>query len=114
MLLFVSLETFLMLLSSIIVLLRLNASRDKLIFVSQFRSLPNAPDFITGGVGINGTATDIASFVVAAVGFYIIGLILAYRVYRIRRELALVVLTLNLILLLFLIAVSNILLVIRS
>lgn len=114
MLLFVSGETFLMLFSSTVILLRLNASRDKAIFVSQFRSLPNAPDFAAGGIGVNGTVWDIISFVVAAFVLYVIGMVLAYRVYRIRRELALVVLVLTLVLLAFLIAVSNILLVIRS
>lgn len=114
MLLFVSVETFLMLFSSAVILLRLNASRDKAIFVSQFRSLPNAPDFAAGGIGVNGTVWDIISFVVAAFVLYVIGMVLAYRVYRIRRELALVVLVLTLVLLAFLIAVSNILLVIRS
>jgi len=103
-----------MLLSSALILLRLNAARDKAIFVSQFRSLPNAPDFAAGGLGVNGTAWDIISFVVAAVGIYAIGMLLAYRVYRLRRELALTVLVLTLVLLLFLLAVSNILLVIRS
>lgn len=114
MLLFVSVETFLMLLSSAIILLRLNAYRDKTTFVSQFRSLPNAPDFAGGGFGINGTAWDIVSFIVAAVGMYTIGMLLAYRVYRLRRELSLTVLVLTFVLLLFLLAVSNILLVIRS
>lgn len=103
-----------MLFSSAVILLRLNASRDKAIFVSQFRSLPNAPDFAAGGIGVNGTVWDIISFVVAAFVLYVIGMVLAYRVYRIRRELALVVLVLTLVLLAFLIAVSNILLVIRS
>lgn len=114
MLLFVSVETFLMLLTSVLILLRLNATRDKVIFVSQFRSLPNAPDFAAGGFGVNGTVWDIVSFVVAAVGMYALGMVLAYRVYRIRRELSLVVLVLTLVLLAFLLAVSNILLVIRS
>jgi len=114
MLLFVSFETFIVLLSSALILLRLNAARDKVIFVSQFRSLPNAPDFAAGGLGVNGSVWDIVSFVVAAVGIYTFGMILAFRVYRLRRELALTVLVLTLVLLLFLLAVSNILLVIRS
>ncbi len=103
-----------MLLSGVVILLRLNAARDKVIFVSQFRSLPNAPDFAAGGFSVPGTAWDILGFVVAAVGMYTLGMVLAYRVYRIRRELSLVVLTLTLVLLAFLLAVSNILLVIRS
>jgi len=114
MLLFVSFETFIVLLSSALILLRLNAARDKVIFVSQFRSLPNAPDFAAGGLGVNGSVWDIISFVVAAIGIYAFGMILAFRVYRLRRELALTVLVLTLVLLLFLLAVSNILLVIRS
>ena len=114
MLLFVSFETFIVLLSSALILLRLNAARDKVIFVSQFRSLPNAPDFAAGGLGVNGSVWDIISFVVAAIGIYAFGMILAFRVYRLRSELALTVLVLTLVLLLFLLAVSNILLVIRS
>lgn len=114
MLLFVSVETFVLLLASVLIFLRLNAARDKAIFVSQFRSLPNAPDFAAGGFGVNGTVWDIISFVVAAVGIYVIGMLLSYRAYNLRRELALIVLVLTLVLLMFLLAVSNILLVIRS
>ncbi len=114
MLLFVSAETFLTLLTTVLILLRLNAMRDKVTYMAQFRSLPNAPDFITGGVGVNGTVWDIVAFIVAACTVYGIGMVLAFRAYKLRRELSLTVLVLTFVLLMFLLAVSNILLVIRS
>lgn len=112
-LLFLSIETFLALLTNVMILLRLNAVGAKDTYLVQFRSQPNAIDFATGGVGVYGTVWDIVSFIVAAVLFYVIGLMIAYRVYKLRRELALVVLAITGILLLFLLAVSNILLIIR-
>ncbi len=112
-LLLVSIESFLTLLATTLILLKLSTVRGKVSFVTQFRSQPNALDFVTGGVGVNGTVWDIVGFIAAAVLFFGIGTALAYRVYKINRSLSVVVLTLTLILLLFLIAVSNILLILR-
>ena len=108
-----SVETFLALFTSVLILLRLNAIGEKSTYVTQFRSEPNASDFVTGGMGINGTYVDISSFIVAAFLMYGVGMFLAYRAYKLRRELSLAVLALTFILLVFLLAVSNILLVLR-
>lgn len=112
-LLLVSVASFLTLLSVVLVTLKLIASQGKTTFVTQFRSQPNAIDFVTGGIGFNGTSLDMTSFIVAAFGFMAIGVLLAYRVHPLNRHLSLVTLTLTLVLLLFLIAVSNILLGLR-
>lgn len=112
-LLLVSINAFMALLSITLVVLKLVASQGKTTFVTQFRSQPNAADFVTGGVGFNGTALDMMSFIVAAVGFVILGVLLAYRAHSLNRQLAVVVLVLTAILSLFLIAVSNILLGLR-
>jgi len=101
------------LLSVALVVLKLISSQGKTTFVTQFRSQPNAVDFVTGGVGFNGTALDMVSFVVATLGFTLIGILLAYRVHALNRQLAVVTLVLTSVLLLFLIAVSNILLGLR-
>ncbi len=58
-----------------------------------------------------GTVKDILSFIVAAVLIFAVSLVLAYRSYPVKRELSLVVLALTVPLLLFLIVVSNALLV---
>ena len=68
-LLFLSIETFLALLTNVMILLRLNAVGAKDTYLVQFRSQPNAIDFATGGVGVYGTVWDIVSFIVAAVLF---------------------------------------------
>lgn len=112
-LLLISIETFLTLLVTALILLQLNAASGTVTFMSQFRSQPNVGDFVSGGIGINGTVWDIVSFIVAGFLVYTIGMTLSYRVYKLRRELALVVLALTFVLLMFILAVSNILLVIR-
>jgi len=112
-LLLVSINAFMALLSVALVVLKLISSQGKTTFVTQFRSQPNAVDFVTGGVGFNGTALDMVSFVVATLGFTLIGILLAYRVHALNRQLAVVTLVLTSVLLLFLIAVSNILLGLR-
>ena len=112
-LLLVSIQSFMTLLAATLILLKLSTVRGKVSFVTQFRSQPNALDFVTGGVGINGTVWDIVGFIVAAVLFFGVGTVLAYRVYKIDRSLSIVILVLTLILLLFLTAVSNILLTLR-
>lgn len=112
-LLLVSINTFMALLAVTLITLKLVASQGKTTFVTQFRSQPNALDFVTGGVGFNGTAVDMASFIVAAVAFTGLGILLAYRAHALNRQLAVVTLVLTAVLLLFLIAVSNILLGLR-
>lgn len=60
-----------------------------------------------------GTVRDVLSFVVASVLIFGVSLTLAYRAYPVKRELSLVVLALTVPLLLFLIVISNALLVLR-
>lgn len=112
-LLLVSVNAFMALLSIALIILKMIASQGKTTFVTQFRSQPNAVDFVTGGVGFNGTSLDMASFIVAALGFLVLGILLAYRAHPLSRQLAVVILLLTSVLLLFLIAVSNILLGLR-
>ena len=112
-LLFVSIESFIVLLSVVLITLRLSTSQGKATFVTQFRSQPNAVDFVTGGVGVNGTTWDIVSFVIAALLMYGFGIVLVYRTYAISRQLAIVTLVLTLVLLMFMLVVSNILLGLR-
>lgn len=112
-LLYVSIESFMTLLSIVLILLKLSTAQGKITFVTQFRSQPNATDFVSGGLAINGTIWDVLSFIVAAVLFYGVGMALAYRTHKLNRNLSLVILVLTLILLIFLIAVSNILLILR-
>jgi hypothetical protein len=101
------------LLSITLIALKLISSQGKTTFVTQFRSQPNAVDFVTGGVGFNGTSLDMVSFIVAAFGFTVLGILLAYRAHSLNRQLAVVTLLLTSVLLLFIIAVSNILLGLR-
>mgnify|MGYP001176872202 CR=1 FL=1 len=109
----VSINVFMALLAIVLVVLKLIASQGKTTYVTQFRSQPNAIDFVTGGVGFNGTAIDMVSFIVAALSFMALGILLAYRAHSIHRQLAVATLSLTSVLLLFLIAVSNILLGLR-
>lgn len=113
MLLIGSVETFVMLFTAVVILLRLDAIGEKTTFVTQFRSEPNAVDFVSGGMGINGSISEVISFIVATILFYVVGVVLAYHAYKLRRELALVVLALTFILQLFVLAVANILLALR-
>lgn len=109
----VSVNVFIALLAIVLVTLKLVASQGKTTFVTQFRSQPNAVDFVTGGIGLNGTSLDMVSFVVASAGFTVLGIVLAYRIHSLSRHLSIVTLILTSVLLLFLIAVSNILLGLR-
>ncbi|HSX31501.1 MAG TPA: hypothetical protein VLE99_06315 [Candidatus Saccharimonadales bacterium] len=106
-LLLVSGTAFLTLASVALILLKLGSEQGTTIFIASYRS--------SLGIGsyINGTARDILSFAVAAVLIFTVSLVLAYRSYAVRRELSLVVLVLTIPLLLFLIVVSNALLVLR-
>ncbi|HEY4160651.1 MAG TPA: hypothetical protein VGM08_01170 [Candidatus Saccharimonadales bacterium] len=60
-----------------------------------------------------GTVVDILAFAVAAIIIFVVGALLGYRTYPVRRELSLVILVLTVPLLVFLIVVSNALLVLR-
>lgn len=104
-LLLVSGTAFLTLLAITLILLKLDSGRGNSNYVVWYR-----PSLGIGRYGL-GTARDILSFVAAAVLIFATSLVLAYRSYAVRRELSLAVLSLTVPLLLFLIVVSNALLV---
>lgn len=105
--------SFVSLLTIVLVVIKLATAQGKTTFVTQFRSQPNVVDFVTGGLGFNGTIWDMASLGVAAVAFFLIGLVLAYRSFKLSKPLSLTILSLTIVLQLFLLAVSNILLGLR-
>ncbi|PID30740.1 hypothetical protein CSA80_04210 [Candidatus Saccharibacteria bacterium] len=106
-LLLVSINAFLMLAAITFVALKLDASKGTSNYIISFRS----------SLGLNGytqgTVWDVMGLIAAAVVFFVVGLVLAYRTYPIRRELSLVVLALTMPLLVLLIIVSNALLLLR-
>ena len=104
-LLLVSGMAFLTLAAVVLILLKMGSGTTN--YIVSYRSTLGIDRYTTG------TATDILSFIVAAVLIFATGLILAYRSYPVKRELSLVVLALTLPLLLFLIWVSDALLVLR-
>lgn len=106
-LLLVSVNAFLALAEVVLISLKLNASNGTVNFIISYRASLGIDSYTQG------TFWDIMSFIVAAVLFLAFGLILAYRTYHIKRELSLAVLILTIPLLLFLIIVSNALLMLR-
>ena len=104
-LLMVSGVTFLALAAVVLVALKLGSGQGS--YIVSYRASLGLDRYTTG------TATDIAGFMVAAVLMVAVSITLAYRTYRIKRELSLVVLGLTFPLLLFLIVVSSALLVLR-
>jgi len=105
-LLLVSGMAFLTLAAIVLILLKLGSGQTGSYIVSYRASL-GIDRYTTG------TVTDIISFIVAAVLIFGFSVVLSYRSYPVRRELALVILGLSIPLLLFLIVVSNALLVLR-
>ena len=105
-LLLVSSTAFLTLAAIVLVLLKLGSGQSSNYIVSYRASL-GIDRYATG------TVTDILGFIVAAVLIFGFSVVLSYRSYPVRRELALVILALAIPLLLFLIIVSNALLVLR-
>lgn len=106
-LLLVSINAFLALVAIVLISLRLNASKGTANYIVTYR----------GSLGIDsymqGSATDIASFIVAAVLVLLFAVFIGYRSYPIRRELSLAVLGLSVLLLALIIIVSNALLILR-
>ena len=100
--------SFLTLASVVLILLRLGSvpGSSSSYFVSYRASL-GIDRYTLGTIG------DVLSFVLAAVLIFGISLVLAYRSYQVRRELSMVILALTIVLLLFLIFVTNSLLVLR-
>jgi hypothetical protein len=106
-LLLVSINTFLALAATVLIALKLNATKGTANYIISYRSSLGIDGYTQG------TFWDIMSFVVAAWGMLLLGLFLAYRTYQIRRELSLTVLSLTFPLLVLLIIVSNALLFLR-
>ncbi len=104
-LLLVSGTAFLTLAAVVLVVLKMGNGNAN--YIVSYRSTLGIDRYATG------TVRDVLSFVVAAVLIFAVGLVLAYRAYPVKRQLSLVVLALTVPLLLFLIVVSNALLVLR-
>ncbi len=106
-LLLVSIMLFLTLVAVALVLLRLGSAPGTGNYIVAYRASLGIDRYTTG------TISDVLSFVVAALLISSVSLTLAYRSYRVRRELSMTVLGLTIGLLLFLIFVSNSLLMLR-
>jgi hypothetical protein len=106
-LLLVSGTAFLALISVILILLKLGNGRGSATYFMAYRPSLGIDRYVPG------TTQDIWAFMVAAVLIFAVGVVMSYRSYSVKRELALTILALNIPLLLFLIVVSNALLVLR-
>lgn len=106
-LLLVSINSFLALAATVLIALKLNASKGTASYIVSYRSSLGIDGYTQG------TFWDISSLIVAAWLVLLLGVILSYRTYQIRRELSLAVLSLTMPLLVLLIIVSNALLLLR-
>lgn len=106
-LLLVSGTAFLTLTAVVLILLKLSAGQSASNYIVSYRASLGIDRYATG------TVKDIASFILAAALIFGMSLTLSFKAYKVRRELSLVVLALTFPLLLFLIVVSNALLVLR-
>jgi len=106
MLLLVSFDLFLAMCTSLLVALKLYAMRGTVNYTVAYRD----KDIVGLDSFTTGTAWDFISFIAAAGVLFTLGVILAYRVYHIRRELALSTLALSTALLIFLFVVCWLLL----
>lgn len=106
-LLLVSGTAFLTLIAIALILLKLGSGQGTSNYIVSYRSSLGIDRYATG------TVRDIVAFIVAAVLMFTLSLVMSYRAYPVKRELSLAVLALTIPLLLFLIVVSNALLVLR-
>jgi hypothetical protein len=106
-LLLVSGSAFLTVAAIVLVLLKLGSGQNSTNYIVSYRASLGIDRYTQG------TVTDIVGFMVAAALIFGISLTLSYRAYRVKRELSLVVMALTIPMLLFLIVVSNALLVLR-
>jgi hypothetical protein len=106
-LLLVSGTAFLTLAAIVLILLKLGSGQGTSNYIVSYRASLGIDRYATG------TVRDIVSFIGAAVLIFSFSLALSYRSYPVKRELSLVILALSIPLLLFLIVVSNALLVLR-
>lgn len=97
-LLLVSANSFLLLASTVLILLKLNSGRDASSYIIQCRDCSNTYDL---NRFTHGTVTQILSFIAFGVLAYALGLLLSYRTYKVKHELAYVILALTIPLLLF-------------
>lgn len=104
-LLLLSVNAFLTLLTIILILFRIGAANGS--YISQYRATLGVNVFKPGSV------LDILSFGIFAVLVFVINFVLSARTYRIHRQLSVVILTLGALLLVFAIIVSNALLLLR-
>lgn len=106
-LLLLSGTAFLTLVAVVLIMLKLGGGQGTTNYIVSYRDNLGIDRYTTG------TSLDIVSFAVAAVLICATGVVLAYRSYAVKRELSLTVLALTVPLLLFVIIVSNALLVLR-
>ncbi len=107
-LLLVSAASFLTLVSIVLILLKLNTARGTVIYIIAYQPRLGVEK------NIMGTVTGIWALTIAALAIYGLGMLLAYRAHKIRREVSLTVLFLTLALLAFLIIISYHLLNLRG
>lgn len=105
--LLVSGTAFLTLAAIVLILLKLGSGQGTSNYIISYRASLGIDRYTTG------TVKDIISFIIAAILIFALSLILSYKSYPVKRELSLVVLALTVPLLLFLIVISNALLVLR-
>ena len=106
-LLLVTANAFLAFLCIVLVLLRIGGGQGSSGYIVQYRA----------GIGISafkpGSVTELLSFMVFSVVVFVVNLALSIKVYELRRELTIVILSLGILLLLLATIVSNALLVVR-
>jgi hypothetical protein len=105
-LLLLSIQVFLTLLTTVLVLLRLSSEHGGS-YIVQYRSSLGIDAFKTGSI------TELLSFIVFVFIVLAANLTLSFRSYRIHRQLAIAILSFGLLLLVLAIIVSNALLVLR-
>lgn len=105
-LLLLSVNAFLAVAGSILILLRLGTGHGTG-YIVQYRASLGISAFKTGGV------SDLLSFIAFALLILVIHLVLSMRSYQIHRQLAITVLSLGILLLTLTIIISNALLVLR-
>jgi len=103
----VSALAFLTLTAVVLIGLKLGSGQGTSNYIVSYRASLGIDRYTTG------TSRDIASFIVAALLIFVCSVAMGARAYKVRRELSLAVLALTIPLLLFLIVVSNALLVLR-
>lgn len=105
-LLLLSVNAFLAVAGSILVLVRLSTSHGTA-YIVQYRSSERVSTFEKG------TVIELLSFVAFMVLVFVINTMLSLKAYQIHRQLAIVILSLGILLLLLAIIISNALLVLR-